>query len=361
MLKIVHIADLHLDSPFALCTMKERGEKRQELKDALSSVCDYCLENEIDVLLVAGDLFDGDFVRRETVEFTSACFAKIPKTRVFIAPGNHDAYGSASPYKYCSFSDNVHIFSEEKLESVVVPELSCAVYGYGFNADRMTENPLSGIHPFDTERVNILVAHGDLDSVGSPYYNIKSSDLAASDIDYVALGHIHKPSGFMRFGNTVCAYSGCLVGRDFGECGTRGMIAGEIIKGNVSLKYIPVAEGSYEEITVDVTGKDVAEIAGEVKNNYGDLSEKIQLRLILSGEREDEIDIRMLTEFLPSFRTLEIKDLTRQSLVLEELLKEYSLRGAFARMIKPYLESDSTDISEKASIALKYGLDALKK
>ena len=73
------------------------------------------------------------------------------------------------------------------------------------------------------------------------------------------------------------------------------------------------------------------------------------------------MDTRMLKDLLPSFRTLEIKDLTRQSLALDELLKEYSLKGAFARMIKPYLESDSTDISEKASIALKYGLDALKK
>ena len=361
MLKIVHIADLHLDSPFALSSMTERGEKRQELKDALSDVCDYCLENEIDVLLVAGDLFDGDFVRRETVEFASGCFAKIPKTRVFIAPGNHDAYGSASPYKYCSFPDNVHIFSEETLESVVIPELSCAVYGYGFNSERMTENPLSGIHPFDTERINILVAHGDLDNGASPYYNIKSADLASSDIDYVALGHIHKPSGFMHFGNTVCAYSGCLVGRDFGECGTRGMIAGEIIKGNIALKYIPVTEGGYEEITVDVTEKNIQAIADVVKAKSSGFSEKKHIRIILSGEREEEMDTRMLKDLLPSFRTLEIKDLTRQSLALDELLKEYSLKGAFARMIKPYLESDSTDISEKASIALKYGLDELKK
>lgn len=363
MIKFVHIADLHLDSPFSGCSMQERSERRNELKNALLSVVSYCLDSKTDLLLICGDLFDGDFAGRTTAVFVADCLSKIPRTRVFITPGNHDPYCASSPYKYCNFPDNVHIFTGESLESVEIPELGCAVYGFGYTSQRMSENPVLGIHPHNTSRINILMAHGDIDDVSSPYYNISSADIGNSGLDYVALGHIHKPSGLMHYGRTACAYSGCLVGRDFGECGTRGMIVGEIDVNGTKISYIPVSSTSYEEITVDITGKDLSTIISETAEKCRDFSDKTRVRIVLCGERDNPIPLSeaLLREYLPLLAGTEILDKTTEKLNYTELMKEYSLRGAFARNLRPYLESSDGSVREKGILALKYGLEALKK
>ncbi len=362
MIRFVHIADLHLDSPFTGCSLEERRERRNELKNALAAVTSYCNEHSIELLLISGDLFDGDFAGKQTAAFTAECFSRIPNTHVFIAPGNHDHYGHSSPYKYCTFPPNVHIFTEEKLQSVEIPSLGCAVYGYGFNSAKMSERPLSGIHPFDTDRINILVAHGDLD-VPSVYYTIKGEDLERSGLDYAALGHIHKPSGLMYFGKTACAYSGCLVGRDFGECGKRGMIVGEITKAGTEIKYVPVTHRSYEEITVDVTGKELSEIMTEIKEKCRNFTEMTSVRIILVGERNEfgSVPKKCVEDALSHVDSIRLSDQSTEMLRYDELLTEYSLRGAFARSLRPYMESDNERIREKGKRALRYGLEALRK
>lgn len=362
MLKFVHISDLHLDSPFAGADLVERRERRAELRKALVSVTLFCAENLIDILLVAGDLFDGEFAGRDTAAFVADCFSKIPGTRVFIAPGNHDYWGPNSPYRCCNFTKNVHIFTEEKLSCVEIPELDCAVYGYGFNSVKMSEHPTMGIRPHNTDRINILVGHGDLDS-NSGYYNIRSEDLAMSRLDYAALGHIHKPSGLMQFGNTACAYSGCLVGRDFGECGVRGLVTGTISKLGTEVKYLSVSQRSYEEITVDVTGKSIADVLSEIQSKCAELGQLASVRVILVGERDDFF---VLTEsavkkVLPDIQRICVSDKSTELLNYDKLLAESSLRGNFARMLRPYMESDNESLREKARLALRYGLEALKK
>lgn len=363
MIKIVHISDLHLDTPFAGCDLKERSERRSELRDGLSAVCAYCKENAVQLLLIAGDLFESDYTSRETARFVAQCLGTIPETRVFIAPGNHDPYNAASPYRYCQFPDNVHIFSSETLESVEIPELSAAVYGYAFTGESMTENPVNGIHPFDTGRINILVAHGDYDVPRSPYYNISSSDISASGLDYVALGHIHKPSGIMKAGDTVRAYSGCLIGRDFGECGEHGMIVGEISKEHGAiLEYVPVTRASFEELRTDADEGSIDEITARVKHLRSELAPECRVRVILCGTDKAKLDIirqNLLSDTEQSF--CEILEEVSEAAIFEEIADEFSMRGEFARGLRPYLESDDAEMRDIASRALKLGLEALKK
>ena len=361
MISTVHIADLHLDSPFSGCSSAERTQRRNELRNALGTVCVYCLEKKVQLLLISGDLFDGDFVRRETVKFAADCFASIPETRVFIAPGNHDPYNSVSPYRYCSFPDNVHIFDEESPKCVEIPELSVNVYGYAFTSAKMSSDPVAGLCPRDTSRINILVGHGDLDFPSSPYYNVKISDLSASGFNYAALGHVHKPSGLMKFGRTSCAYSGCLIGRDFGECGKHGMAVLEISGEETKLKYIPVSDATYEEITVDVTDMTLSDIIEKVRRERSVMPEKSRIRVCLEGENPqiDVIYSGLLTAFDSELE--EIKNNAGNGINLEDISAEFSLRGEFARKLRPYLESDDPMTVRKATLALKYGLDALKK
>ena len=363
MIKFVHIADLHLDSPFSGADLNERRERRAELRKALVETISFCTENKTDILLVAGDLFDGEFAGRDTAAFVAECFSRIPDTRVFIAPGNHDHFGAHSPYRYCDFSPNVHIFTEETLSCVEIPQLGCAVYGYGFNSEKMSAQPTRGIHPHDTDRINILVGHGDLDVSHSPYYNISSEDLAASGLDYVALGHIHKPSGLIRFGGTACAYSGCLVGRDYGESGMRGLVTGTVSKTGTEIEYVPVSRRSYEEITVDVTGKSPSEVLSELQEKCMGFSELTGVRTVLIGERDDFFTLPKSTveKALSHIYAVHISDKTTEVIGYERLLSESSLKGHYARMLRQYIESDSEEMREKAMLALRYGLEALRK
>ncbi len=362
MIKFVHISDLHLDSPFSGADLDERRERRAELRKALVAVTLFCAENLTDILLIAGDLFDGEFAGRETSAFVADCFSKIPHTRVFISPGNHDYFGPHSPYKCCDFTSNVHIFTEEKLSCVEIPELDCAVYGYGFNSEKMSERPTWGIHPHNTDRINILVGHGDLDSP-SAYYNIRSEDLAVSGLDYAALGHIHKPSGLMQFGSTACAYSGCLVGRDYGECGVRGLVTGTISKAGTEIEYLRVSGRIYEKITVDVTGKSFSQLLSEIKEKCALLGRQASVHIVLTGERDDFFALPkpMVEKELPHIQRIRITDKTTEVTGYDRLLVESSLRGHYARMLRPYIESDSERLREKAKLALRYGLEALKK
>ncbi len=362
MIKIVHIADLHLDSPFAGSGISERKEKRNELLAAFSQVCKICRDEEADLLLIAGDFFDGDFIRRETADFLSQKFGEIKDTKVFIAPGNHDFYSSDSPYRSTKFPDNVHIFTAETLEAVDIPELNAVVYGYGFVSEKMREKPTLGINPKDKTKINILVGHADVDVPLSQYYNINGSDLAASGLEYVALGHIHKFGGIKTFGSTACAYSGCLVGRDFGECGPKGIIIGEIEKNSVNLSFRAVGESFFEDIAVDVTGLNSAQAIDLIVEKCALLSEKASVRVTLCGTVEERLFVTpsLFEGLLPKFKLFEINDSAKLAQNLDSLLSEHSLRGEFARKVQPFLESNDSYTSEKAVLALKYGLEALK-
>lgn len=360
----VQIADLHLDTPFSGCGVTERTDRRKELREAFAFAVRYCREHKTELLLICGDLFDGECTSHDTVEYVANCLSQIPETKVFITPGNHDPYNDASPYRYCSFSGNVHIFTSETLEVVELPTLGCAVYGFGYRTSKLREDPICGITPRNLGRINILMGHGDVDVHNSPYYNIQSCHLEKSNLDYVALGHIHKPSGLIYCQKTPYAYSGCLAGRDFSESGMRGMIAGTIEKGKAEIRYIPVTDAVYEEITIDVTGMEYSDIISEASKRCGSISKNARVRIVLEGERSDSLfiyDERMFEGHIPEFRLFKVLDRTAEKLYISELMQEYSLRGLYAKQLKPYLESQDKDVRERAMFALRLGLEALKK
>lgn len=358
----MHIADLHLDAPFASCTVSERKERRDEQREALRGAVRLCKEEKVDVLLVAGDLFDGDFIREDTPAFISDCFAAIPDTRVFIAPGNHDPYHARSPYKAVKFPDNVHVFTEEKLTGYDIPELSATVYGYGFTSARIRSNPLEGFAGCDRSKINLLVAHGDLDLPSSEYCNISGADLENAAFDYAALGHIHTSFGIRKFGRTSCAYSGCLMGRGFDECGVKGAFIGEVSLAGVSVALVPVSERRYEICEIMLSGSpDDEEILSEIKEKCDGLPEKTSLRVVLGGtvERENLLSDVNLAGALSHLSYVELRDNTVFVPDISELLSEQSLRGEFCRRIKPMLEDADENTRRKAALALKYGIEAL--
>ncbi|MCD7776814.1 MAG: metallophosphoesterase, partial [Firmicutes bacterium] len=90
--KILHTGDVHLDSPFSGLDPDRAAERKAELRAAFDSLLSFVSQNGVDILLIAGDLFDSGFATHDTVELLKSGFARIPGCRVIISPGNHDPY-----------------------------------------------------------------------------------------------------------------------------------------------------------------------------------------------------------------------------------------------------------------------------
>lgn len=360
---VFHCADLHLDSPFSLFSPGEAERRRTELRGAFTSAVLFAKSRHADIFIISGDLFDGDLVTRDTCELLRSQFESFPECRFFISPGNHDPYNDASVYRHMDFPSNVHVFGPEK-ERVRLDGLGVDVYGFGFTQKTCISSPVAGYPALDGERINILVCHGDTSSPLSPNGPVTKAEIAASGFDYIALGHIHAPSGVLKEGGTYYAYPGCLEGRSFDEPGYHGALFGQIDKGANRLEFVKFSKRRYETAEIDITGcEDKPAALERIRAGIRTFTDDTALRVVLTGESSEGFIISPEDigsgPHLP-FRT-EIIDRTvpRADLSAPEL--ENTLRGIFYSKMLERLEGAAADSDEyrTALDALKYGLGAL--
>ena len=131
-MKFVHIADIHFDSPFVNLSDRESlGDiKRLEQRRVFKKVIEYIKENKIEMLFIAGDLYDQTYIRKSTIEYINNLFKEILNTKIYISPGNHDPYIKNSYYNQFIWNENVHIFNSQ-IEKIETEEAD--IYGYGFD------------------------------------------------------------------------------------------------------------------------------------------------------------------------------------------------------------------------------------
>ncbi len=182
-MKFIHIADMHLDMPYV--SLKGNKDlikkKKMEQKYALKKVFDYIKQNKIEILFIAGDIFEQKFVSDDTIQYLLSCFNEVPNTRIYITPGNHDPLIKNSPYNIYEWPENVFIFGGEVGKDSIG---NVDIYGLGFTDYYMESDQIEKIE-VDKERVNILITHGTLNGSGKKYHDIKEKWL--DKFDYVAL------------------------------------------------------------------------------------------------------------------------------------------------------------------------------
>jgi DNA repair exonuclease SbcCD nuclease subunit len=209
-MKILHSADWHLDAPL---------HGQEVLKESLltipSRIIDLCKREQCDLVLLAGDLFDGPYTQKSyKLLYDALAEMAVP---VFISPGNHDFISPESPYIKEKWPENVHIFRSNQIEKTALPGVT--VWGAGYTS-MDCPGLLSGFAAEETG-LQIGILHGDI-SPRSNYCPITKKQVEQSGLDYLALGHIHKGDYFLA-GNTLCAFPGCPMGKDFGEDGEKGV------------------------------------------------------------------------------------------------------------------------------------------
>ena len=211
-MKLLHAADLHLDSAFAGLPEEKAALCRQESRDILRRMVDWANDHEADVMLLAGDLFDSDRLYSQTARTLALTLGRF-RGRIFLAPGNHDFYAPGSGYSAVEWPENVHIFTSRTPQTVLLPEWNASVTGTAFTTAEEWE-PFAGAAFAGSEAaVRLGVVHGEVTRGESKYRAISPAEIGKTDLTYLALGHVHRYGGVQRAGTTAYAYPGCLPGR----------------------------------------------------------------------------------------------------------------------------------------------------
>ncbi|MCR5664593.1 MAG: DNA repair exonuclease [Oscillospiraceae bacterium] len=355
-LRFLHAADLHLDSPFEGLSAGKAAMRRTEQRLLLQRMAALVRQEKLSLVLLSGDLLDSELSYAETGETLVSCLRQMA-VPVLIAPGNHDYYTERSPYARLPFSDNVHIFTKNEIESVDLPELNARVYGAAFTGP---ESPAL-LEGFRAERsggrLELLCLHGEVTERESRYDPIREESLARSGIHYAALGHVHKASGLKKAGDTFYAWPGCPEGRGFDECGEKTVSIVELSGSDCRIRPISLATRRYMCLTVDVSGSDPL-LA--VHDQLDDETVRDVYRIVLTGEVDAPPDLnRLRTGLNELFYTLELRDETRLRQDVWTGAGENSLRGLFLK--KLHASWETADGERKALIeqAARWGLAAL--
>ena len=355
MLKILHAADLHLDSPFSGLTPDRAALRREEQRQLLDRLGELAAQEQVDLVLLAGDLLDTGRLYPQTAQALAAALGRIPAP-VFIAPGNHDPYNATSPYALPIWPDNVHIFTSHHPEAVHLPQLGCTVYGAAFTQEQNEFSPLENFCA-QGEGLQIMVLHGNV--AGAGYAPISPAHIARSGLHYLALGHIHQASGLQQTGGTFWAYPGCPEGRGFDELGEKGvLLITADHTGSCTARQIPVCRRRYEILEADLTGRPDALAALEELLPSDTARDIYRLRLTGSFAMDNHL-LRQLEEALsPRFWALELQDRTRMPQDLWARAKEDSLTGLFLQIMAEQCQQQPED--ELLQLAARFGLAALE-
>lgn len=357
MAKILHTADFHLDSAFTALPEEKARLRRQEARQLTDRLVDYANDHGVELLLLAGDLFDSDQLYGQTAQELARSLARF-RGHAVIAPGNHDFYAASSPYARLLWPENVHIFREERLQRLPFPQYGCVVYGAAFTSPDAPAGIPGSLGPEDEGLARILLLHGEVGVRDSRYRAMTLKDVEQSGADYLALGHVHAFGGVQQAGRTFWAYPGCPEGRGFDELGEKGFYAGVLQDGQLTLRFVPLGRHRYWILPVDITGRDAAEAAAAAlpAGAEGDLC-----RILLRGESSG-VDEKALTQRLAGrCAWLELRDETTLPQDLWQRAEEDSLRGLFLRRLRGQLETAETE-AERETIrqAARFGLAALE-
>lgn len=342
-MKILHSADLHLDTPFAGRTPEQTRFLKKALLKVPELLAQLARKENCDLVLLSGDLFDGPFTRESYLALRNAL--EEMAVPVFISPGNHDFVSSGSPYSAESWPKNVHIFSRSEIESVVIPELSCRVYGAGYRS-MDCEPLLKSFRAEGEEQYHIAVLHGDPTQANSPYCPVTFNQVLESGLHYLALGHIHKAGSFPA-GETLCAWPGCPMGRGFDEPDTKGAII-VTLEDTAKAAFLPLDTPKFYDHEI-CPGMDAHAALAALLPAVGDEN---FYRVTFTGE-SPALNLAALRSSFDQFPNLELRDRTVAERDIWGSISEDTLEGVYFRLLKEAMDGADDETRNTLTLAAR--------
>lgn len=359
-MKIIHCADIHLDSKMSANLTKEKArERKTELLTTFQNMVEYGASHAVDAIIIAGDLFDTKNVSATARNVVKDLIVGHPDIGFYYLQGNHDEGSFAGGL--AEIPENLHLFGG----SWTGYQLSKKVCITGVELNPENSGSIYHTLSLDADQINIVTLHGQ-ESEYSAKDKAETIHLAAlknKGIDYLALGHIHSYKKERLDGRGVYCYPGCLEGRGFDECGEHGFVLLNVDEaaGTVESHFVPFASRNLYTIPVDITGcESTMEILDRMKRETQEKNypEKSLVKYELTGkvdvESEKETEF-LLHQFQNRFYFVKIKDSSQYLVDYAAFAKDLSLKGEFIRTVMGREELSEED---KAAV-IHYGLQAL--
>lgn len=355
-MKVLHTGDLHLGTQFGGLPQSIAAQRRQEQLTLLERIGELARREQVQLTLLAGDLFDTPRPPADLVRRTAAILDRFPG-RLFLSPGNHDYLTPDGPYQQQLWPRQMTIFRSPRVTAAEVPELDAVVWGAAFHGPEEPDSPLADVGALPGgRRFQLLLLHGELNGATPRYAPFTGTQLAKSGACYAALGHLHVPTGLLRAGETVYAYCGCPEGRGFDEAEQAeeyGVLVGTIGEDGVALRREPVALRHVRQRTAPLTQGLSPRQAVEAVLPAG--TERDLYRITLTGPSRTPPDLKQLAaELAERFYYLELRDETHPPEELWSALGERTLRGLFLAELARQRDKDPALIDQAA----RYGLAA---
>lgn len=350
---VLHTADLHLGSSFRGVPAHIGRQRRKDLMQTLARMAELCRQNQTDLFLISGDLWDEHYITRPLVDYIADQFRRIPGTRVLIAPGRADFNHQNSFYREYPWPDNVHVFYQQELSSIWLPHLNTRVYGMAWtgpespscpNWEQVAENHSTGCQI-------LIIAYGNPDTVKIPEKVLGMENLA-----YVALGGAHRHTAW----SAKVLDPGCPEPLGFSCHGPFGVLQGAVGSALGSLEFIPLGSRQFYTLQVNADNSATMEdVAADIKQRIASMDPgKNLFKIELTGTRPGgHWDLEAIRARLDDIFCLSIADKTETRFNIDTLAAEHS-KGVVGRYIAAVKDvpSGDEDVRKKA---LAIGLDAL--
>jgi DNA repair exonuclease SbcCD nuclease subunit len=259
MTKFLHTADLHLDSPLKGLSNHEHAPQEQirgASRAALTRIVTLAIKEQVTFVIIAGDLYDGDWQDYSTGQFFNAEMRRLQQKgiKVYLLFGNHDAQSKIT--RQLSLPDNVFVFDTKVPETFLLEEHAIALHGQGFATQHVHDRLALDYPAAVADSFNIGVLHTQVEGHQghAPYAPCTLAELNAKDYQYWALGHVHQPE-ILQESPTPVVYAGIPQGRHIRETKEKGCYLASVDDSHqlVDLTFHPLETLRWEHLEVDVS------------------------------------------------------------------------------------------------------------
>jgi exonuclease SbcD len=363
---LLHLSDVHLGARHADLAQAATSQRERQLA-AFGRAVDIGLERKVDVMLISGDLFDSNTQPRRVVEQAASELKRLTATgiRVVIIPGTHDVYDRSSIYRAFDMaamvgvppdSDLVTVLTPEAPE-LVIPDLDLLVVGRIFDTKRAPRSPLAGLSMRGDERANwkVGMVHGSRHIPGRVEKDdviFTDDEIAASELDYLALGHWHSFSEG-RAGTTVWAYPGAPEPLAVDQHGAGSVCLVHLADGvgdggSVRVDRVEVGRTVFRTEPIDAAAIESQDQLIERLREFAD--DDLILRVEIAGIAPDslEVDVAAIEqELAPSFLHVRVRDGSIAAVDSAEAPPEDTVAGRFIAVIEQRIR-DAEGAGEEA-------------
>lgn len=356
-MKIIHCSDLHLDSEMNGLSKEKSRIRREESLRTFERMVDFAVQNNVEVIIIAGDLFDQNKYSLKTASRVIRIITANNNIDFLYLAGNHDEDGFYQGLlQEKEKPSNLKLFGKDLTSYIYGDVCICGIDGSASFDGYFYENI-----KLNDNLVNILCMHGQV----AGYKTDKDTEVISlpklkdKNIDYLALGHYHSYTVGEIDLRGKYVYSGCLEGRGFDETGEKGFVLLNVENGKLNFEFIKFAYRSIYEHSFSVdnyTDWLVAEqdLISQLKNKYNTNS---IIKVVINGERRLDfyMDINSLQNRLNEiFFYVKIQDKTSLKVDVSDFENDKSVKGEFVRAV---LQSNLSDEDKKK--VLSCGFNAL--